>query len=661
MDHYRKNLLEQLRLCVIDRKEQPLSDLALTKALTVNEELKALGFSLNTADILKLAKSESLDNFFRDFSEMLSDVKAKPMYPDFPSQVMEMDEAMFRFHQLCHYQSTYGVEEMAGWFGQDYRVSRGWLPETEETEKTEKDEALLKAKTLQLIYGEEEYILPLQKLLKKPEKITIQETEIVREALNHVDIEKTDLDIPFKRNLMPVFNTFFCFEDRKKALEGMRKLCQHTGDVLKCIDYCLTRCDYRFTSSQKKLLVKLIESYPVSDWKANVVLSGKKARRTLLVLQYMSYNRFSRSEEHREVVRMLRNGELKSWEGCAKELLSKKDEGVVDFIAARPGMLLRWTNWLLKLGYEDETVKGKLLEKADDLSAKTLAFALTQLGRLEGKERAYDVLYAVLSEKLSRMDTPLKGKKVYVDGGRLDLEHSMLLSKGDEAGYIRNGLAYSIPDEVRYIRFSVYWNDRERVDIDLHCSASTVKGEEYDIGWNADFKNAAAVHSGDITHSNAAEYIDIDLDSELSEVQMNINLFAGKSAFGDIEECFVGMMAVKKIGRKVGLYDPKNCFFQSDMRSRTRTLHYGYVNVPGRYLCLDDTPTKNQWVDGVYTVNDHVVSDLSLAGYIDLLLEKQGAVRTETKEEAEVTLVMEKCEAEDQISLIDNDFFLGKD
>lgn len=56
------------------------------------------------------------------------------MYPGFPKQVMEMDEAKYRFDQLLHYASTYGVEmfinstlELLG-DNQRIYVSEGWLP-----------------------------------------------------------------------------------------------------------------------------------------------------------------------------------------------------------------------------------------------------------------------------------------------------------------------------------------------------------------------------------------------------------------------------------------------------------------------------------------------------------------------------------------------------
>ncbi|MBR0137351.1 MAG: hypothetical protein IJM15_02970, partial [Erysipelotrichaceae bacterium] len=495
-----------------------------------------------------------------------------------------------------------------------------------------------------------------EKLLQKKERIKAQEIEIVSEALKHVDVAALDLDIPFKQNMMYVFYALFELEDKEQAFAGMRNLCQHTGDVLKCIDYSLTRCDYKFRSSQRNLLVKLIESYPVYDWKANVILTNKKARRTILVLQYLSYNRFSKSNAHKEVVRMLRNGELSSWQAQAKELLSKNSEGVLQFIAERPGIMLRWTNWLLKLGYDKEAVRKHLLENAEDLSAKTLVQTVTLLGRMDEREDAYEVLLSVLIKKLELLDTPLKGKKVSVDYGRLDQAHSMLLAKNDEAGYIRNGLAYRIPEEVKIIRFFVYWNDENRVDIDLHATARNMMGEGITVGWNSDFRKDGCVHSGDITHSNAAEYIDVDLASDLNEIQFNINLYAGRPDFSQIEKCFVGLLAVKNSKQNVKLYNPENCFFSNDIRTKTKTMHYGYVNLPERFLALDGNETPIQWVGGAYMMDNHRISTLTLEKYVELLLKAQNAELV-SPEEAEIQLVMEKPETEQQISLIDNEFF----
>ena len=658
MNTYDKNLLEQLRLVVLTPKKDRPDEASLVLAMTANENIRQLGYCLSPEGIVSLAKSWELESFYENFRTLVPDVKAEPMYPDFPSQVMEIDEAHFRFHQICHYMSTYGVEEIARMLGLDEKVRRGWLPDVERTEKTEKDTALLQAKTLGVISSAERFSRPLKILLEKSEKMTLQETEIVKEALLHTDIETLDLDIPFKQNMMYVFYALFCLPDRSLARKAMRRLCQHTGDVLKCLDYTLTRRDFHLKSAEKKQIVRLIEEYPVRDWKANVILTDKKARRTILVLQYLSYSRFSKSEEHMEVVWMLRDGRLSSWESQAKVLLGRHSEDAVEFISQRPGMMLRWTNWLIKLGYEDSCIEEKLMENVEELSLKTLVISAGALGKMEEKEAAFRIFARLLERRLQTLKTPLKGKKVYVDEGRLDAAHSVIKSKNDEAGYVRNGLAYRIPPEVKIVRFFVYWNDEVRVDIDLHASASNSSGESVAVGWNADFRNSGIVHSGDITHSDAAEYIDVDLSSDLREVELNVNLYAGRPNFSLVQECFIGLLAVDRAGKKINLYNAQNCFFYNDIRTRTRTINYGYINIPGRYLCLDGQRTMAQFMDGVYTIPDHTVPRFTLESYIRLLLKAQQAVEVFSREEADVELVMEKPESERQISLIDADFFM---
>ena len=90
-------------------EQQALSDDKVVMAMTVNEELRNLGYTLKPADIFRLARSRSLDGFAGNFRSLLPSVSAQPMYPDFPEQVMKMEEAEFRMHQMIHYFSTYGL------------------------------------------------------------------------------------------------------------------------------------------------------------------------------------------------------------------------------------------------------------------------------------------------------------------------------------------------------------------------------------------------------------------------------------------------------------------------------------------------------------------------------------------------------------------------
>ena len=119
----------------------------LVKAVTLNENLQALGYALSPADVAAIAVSPSLDGFYDKVRGMMDTVKAEPMYPGFPQQVMEMDEAVFRFHQLVHYFSTYGMELL---FGVD--VKRGWLPcEEDRSDPAAEQTAVLRAKTVKLL------------------------------------------------------------------------------------------------------------------------------------------------------------------------------------------------------------------------------------------------------------------------------------------------------------------------------------------------------------------------------------------------------------------------------------------------------------------------------------------------------------------------------
>ena len=134
------------------------------------------------------------------FMAMIPKVKAAPMYPDFPSQVMAMDEAVFRFHQMVHYFSTYGLEDLFG-----IEVREGWLPDSTETPKTETDKTLLDAKVLSLAEEDGLYRRVYEQLLMRRERMTIPEKELVEECVRHADDSFLDVKAAFKENLIPVF------------------------------------------------------------------------------------------------------------------------------------------------------------------------------------------------------------------------------------------------------------------------------------------------------------------------------------------------------------------------------------------------------------------------------------------------------------------------
>lgn len=663
---YRKLLLSELRLAVIEGEDCPLTDERLVAATTVNENLLSLGLSLNGEDIVKLAKSSSLYGFYESTKSLLGEVKAKPMYPDFPNQVMNISEAQFRLDQVGHYFSTYGLEFLYG-----VNVSKGWLPNAKETPKTEDDDLLLSAKRIALIESKNQYIVPTKQILAKRERMTNKERKMVSISINNIPAsELVKLEVPFKQNLFDLFYLLFKSDASDDKLSNLKALCKHSGDVIKCIDYSLTREKYHFTNSQKKLFVKLLESYSAKDFKENIILSNKKAERNILIFKFLDFNFYSRKSEHKYVVRCLRNGELKSWESKAKYLIDRKSKATLLYLSERPGILLRMVAMLVRRGFDCKEIKATLMEKADSLSTQTLMRVLTFYGQEEcfkGRKREtkcnlsqsreiYDIFQSVLCKKISGQKTLLYGKKVFLDFPDYDLERSTVEAnvKSAEGGYIQSGLAYKIPNDIKRLRFFVYWNDKERVDVDLHLGGVMKDGTALEVGWNAAYKKKGAVFSGDITHSNAAEYIDLDLNSDIDHVKANINIFSGKACFGEIDECYVGMMAVSKLGEKVKLYNPANCFFSHYLKGKNRFMTYGYIDVANRCLIFKGTEGENSY----YEKSALPKTKFNLKQYLKVLLESQGAVEVQNREDADVALVMGKPSGDTEVSLIDENFFM---
>ena len=683
---YQKLLLSELRLFPVDASGR-LTDTKLQKAMTINENLiSATGYSLRPTDIVLLAKQKSkdLDSTYKRFTSLLDSVDAKPMYPNFPTQVMEIDEATFRMHQLIHYFSTYGMEELFG-----VQVSKGWLPPVEDTPKEVEDTSLLNAKVVELFPSNQMYSTPMRKILSKKQRMTNPDVEIMEECLKNVSLEEIkDISVPFKENIQLIFNNVMDNKEieKEKATELLYNVCQHTGDVLKCSHEFLKDKNFRIPTSQKRAIVKLIEKYPSSDLAGNIMLSHKREALNKKVLKSISYNDMSRSPKHKEIVKDFRDGNIKSWEGKAKEYIFNGDENTLKFCSQRPGMLLRWSAWLMRLGLDP---KEALIENASKLSMPTLVELLNHFGQdfdksielaLNSDKRELleqnktqanemiEMLKEVVEEKMKTMDAvaqDISGKKVYFDQENIDFNQSVLCgSQSSNGGYLRKGMAVKIPENAKYLRFFVYWNDKKRVDVDLHAVSLTKEQNEIHVGWNSNFRDNGIVFSGDITHSDAAEYIDIDMNNKnLDFVCSDIHLFSGQPSFKAIDTCFAGMLAVDKMNKEVKLYNQKNTFFSHNLDVEGTNIDYAVIDVPNKTLKYigDEHSRGCSYMLKDSSVYKYLRNKYSLMDYMTTLCKVHGAEIVEDKEEADVIFSVEKSSDERAICLTDNNFYLEAD
>lgn len=887
---FRKFLLSELRMVVYQPGDPAeLTDELLCEAVTVNENLASLGFCLKPEDIIKLAVSPSIDTFYEEVEELVPDIKGEPLFPGFPQEVMEMSEATFQFCQAVHYFSTYGVEMLLG-----ERVDKGWLPGRIHggPGQIKKGKRLMETKVIDLVPEEEAAIQVLTILFGRRERLTYPEMTLVLECAAVCTAEQMQgLKVRFKENLDILFPRLMYYPNRDVALKTLRVICAHTGDVLRCsMDYIRSH-RYHLTTSEKKLLVKLLESYPLWNLRQNLIQSQRLRERNLLVLQHLDYNRFSRSPEHKEAVRALRNDELLSWHGIGEKLLKKHSPKALTHLAQRPGYMVRMLNRLQALGYTQEEIleamrpradavsghlvlrvlrslasreakitekyhldvadcerkyreqadwyspqevrwrheweitciksraqqeieymvkwdydkpmkrahrtaelwirsfkkelvceEEKLLElqeilkkqercqkddrfllsqnahtefdehilmfrfypdyfreaaaeqemvvrqtrekfeqeqaaantwlreelrairdrfvrkyddellelerrEAEDLAKEELLYRFQQIeaeeilrtipqrkaAELAALEKAYQeelllckydadsakILKELLKAHFALADTPLKGKRVFCKLNHFDLAHSSLETedRSKDGGYIRSGISYKIPPNANIVRLFIYWNDpNKRVDVDLHAAGLDVDGNALYVGWTGDFRKNGVLYSGDVTHSNAAEYIDIDLNAPIKEISANVSLAFGKYSFKGIQTCFVGMMAVNEANQEVKLYSPKNCFFTHELNQNLSNMHFGYVDVQNRYVRFVGQENTRSWESRALV--EHIESMFSMQDYLDCLLEGQGVTVVKDKHKADVILTMEKNMLDNGICLVDNNFFL---
>ena len=314
---------------------------------------------------------------------------------------------------------------------------------------------------------------------------------------------------------------------------------------------------------------------------------------------------------------------------------------------------------LLRLGYNEYLIEKYLVEVSSELSTQTIVDLLNYdyEAYAEEEDKIHwvnfrEILRNALSEKFQHLDTEFKNKKVYLDTQDYDIAHSMIL-KSEEGGYNRGGMAFKIPDEANKVRFFVYWNDKSRVDIDLHAMFTDVDGGHHHVGWDGSHCDTGVVTSGDITHSDAAEYIDFDLNNpELDFATAAVSLFSGANSFKDVETCFVGLMGVSKLGEDIKLYDPKACFISQDLKSDLRDLNYGVISVQDRYIrYLGKANDQN------YFKNSTDIIQFSLQTYLQLLFEAQDVILVENKEDAEIEMSIAKGKG---ISLMDENFYIDK-
>jgi len=664
-----KDLVHELNVLYFPTTKSTSID-QLREALTLNELLLNTGFTLKPKDLVTLASqsTKNLISFHGFINTLYLDITAEPMYKNFPQEVLDYDEITLRLHQLTHYASTYGLES----FG--FEVEKGWLPESISAPRAF-DERLLEAKPLELVTNEAELIGIIQKrIVDKAERVTIPEMRILNSF-----ITKIKPQFKFKENQIILFDYIVStYADRSEREQLISNMIQHPTDLLKLFNHFII--DKKLTTSNKRMFCNILNKF---DYGVLCENYQERQKEFIKMLELLSYNRFTvtpkllKAYNNDEIdisvlpaqfkaAKELRNGELSSYYSTFEKYVNVNPIDAITHLATKPTLLLRKVFELQqRVPNSMEHVFSLLLSAAKAIRTQTIVSYLNYLTSETGQIKYNEVfdlvaisvldwhitsVCAILHSNLESKETPLAGRKVFIDNSKFDLHHSVIETndKSAEGGYIRSGLAYKIPENVKTIRFFTYWNDKSRIDIDLHAKATMTNGSETHIGWDSDFKyNDQMIHSGDITHSDAAEYLDINLKtSEARHVDLKIVSYT-RAPFDEIDTVFTGIMAVSKLNQKVKLYDKKNLIFYHELNDNVSSMNYACINVQKRHIKLHGSGSFK--------------STFSVARYIEILCTAQSAtiVYDENKIDNDtIVLSLDSNDMTNSVSLLNENYFM---
>lgn len=113
-------------------------------------------------------------------------------------------------------------------------------------------------------------------------------------------------------------------------------------------------------------------------------------------------------------------------------------------------------------------------------------------------------------------------------------------------------------------------------------------------------------------------------------------------------------MAVSSLNECVKLYNPKNCFFSHNITTKSDILGYGFIDIKNRCITVSAKPGMD-----VYQSSMHIQKNLfSLNTYVNILLSSQDCDIVTSREDADFVIVLDKPMSDNEISLIDNNFFM---
>lgn len=332
-------------------------------------------------------------------------------------------------------------------------------------------------------------------------------------------------------------NFYNAFKERKEIEVVMAE------DVVKGIDYCLVQEHYKLRTSQKKWLVKEIEKTDARSFGLALAQSHTVADRSKTILNFLSYNKFSRSPEHRVIVKDLRNGSLMTANKFLKQKVRRRDlDEVKRVVEAVPSLFWERLNEMIDHFSQEE------LREIGESCHFSLGVLVTALAK-ENTPEVRKLLKDLVDRTLAKMNLGIRGKRVRVAIENYSPEFSML-------GEV---MANKIPDDTRLVRVKLQWKDTVCNSIDL---ITTKEENEHLAILGHGEEREELLSSKDNCGVRCAEWVDLDLAKVNGKFNFHAHLYSGRNLFSQVSECTITIEKIDKLGgesvREIGNWRVRN-------------------------------------------------------------------------------------------------------
>lgn len=362
-----------------------ITDDGMLKAVSASRSIEGFGYSLSDRGVLNLARYYStgeaginLNKYFESYhgTPFHDIVGSHPLIAGFPDEVLSMSEAKYRFIQILHYCSTYGLK-YDGYPG----VPQGWFPPTEDENdySQEQKEYYDRITVVDLLTDKQAYGMATR-LMSSARRLNMIEIGSVIEVLRYCIkanpgyYHEEDFKPSFKEDGAVIVKTAMEKNLTSAELEGiLRVFTTNPTDVLKILD--LRRSVYRGGSTNdlfalqhrsnadetqiakmptryKKAFVRVLDYYGQEPLMTAIADASKELRYSI---RRISYKRFTAYPERVKKIEGIMHREVRGFNSRLQRVFQGLEDGTVTLDEAkrvfslRPGVVMRELRHLVRV------------------------------------------------------------------------------------------------------------------------------------------------------------------------------------------------------------------------------------------------------------------------------------------------------------------------